>query len=119
MKENIEEEHINILKRAYQLFNARRVEALLALMTNDVHWPNGWEGGYVNGKEEVRLYWTRQWQQLNPTVEPIGFQKMSDARIKVSVHQLVKSLNGEIVFDGVVNHTYRFANGLISEMEIS
>jgi len=55
MKENIAEDYTNILKRAYGLFNTRQVEALLELMTNDVHWPNGWEGGYVNGKEEVKF----------------------------------------------------------------
>ena len=113
------EEYIDVLKRAYQLFNNREVEPLLALMTHDVHWPNGWEGGYVNGKEEVKLYWTRQWQQLNPVVEPIEFEKTDETRIKVKVHQLVKSIAGEMVFNGTVYHTYRFENGLISEMDIS
>jgi hypothetical protein len=34
-------------------------------MDADVHWPNGWEGGYVEGHDEVRDYLTRQWKELH------------------------------------------------------
>jgi hypothetical protein len=38
----------------------RARDAVLAHMTDDVDWPNAWEGGRVAGKEAVREYWTRQ-----------------------------------------------------------
>ena len=41
-----------LITRAYEAFNARDIDALLSLMHPDVHWPNGWEGGYVEGITE-------------------------------------------------------------------
>jgi nuclear transport factor 2 (NTF2) superfamily protein len=114
----MEGEYKDILRRAYRSFNNRNINDVLSLMIDGVRWPNGWEGGYVNGKEEVKEYWTRQWQQLNPIVEPIEFNQSVDGRIQVNVHQLVRNLTGEVIFDGQVNHVYRFQNGLIAEMEI-
>ena len=52
----------------YVAFNARDIGAILAVMTEDVEWPNGWEGGVVRGHAEVRDYWTRQWAAIDPTV---------------------------------------------------
>ncbi len=44
-------------------------------MTPDVSWPKASEGGRITGKEEIRAYWTRQWDEFNPKVEPLA---MSD-----------------------------------------
>src|SRR5436309_1369815 len=41
-------------KRLYDAFNARELDALLDMMTPDVDWPNGWEGGRVVGREALR-----------------------------------------------------------------
>jgi nuclear transport factor 2 (NTF2) superfamily protein len=87
--------HQNLLKRAYDAFNARNIDAVLLLMHRDVHWPNGWEGGYVDGHDEVRDYWTRQWREIDPHVESISFKEREDGRIEVEVHQLVKDLQGK------------------------
>jgi hypothetical protein len=35
------------------------------------------EGGFVRGHDGVRSYWTRQWQVLDPTVEPLVFTAVS------------------------------------------
>ncbi|RXH56665.1 hypothetical protein GRAN_3522 [Granulicella sibirica] len=37
---------------------------------------------------------------------------------EVRVHQLVKSLGGDVLFDGEVWHVYTIANGLIERMEL-
>src|SRR5205085_3557006 len=37
-------------------FNAREIAAVLGAMTEDVDWPNAWEGGRLRGKEAVRDY---------------------------------------------------------------
>lgn len=110
--------YIQLLTNAYTFFNARNIDAVLALMHKNVHWPNGWEGGYVEGHDAVRDYWTRQWAALNPKVVPLSFKELSDGRIEAAVQQTVKDLQGNIVFDGVVNHIYTITNGLISTMEI-
>jgi hypothetical protein len=49
----------NVLSEAYTASNARDTDKVLRLMHADVPRPNGWEGGYVKGQNEVREYWTR------------------------------------------------------------
>ena len=34
---------------------------MLAVLADDVAWANGMDGGHVHGREAVREYWTRQW----------------------------------------------------------
>jgi hypothetical protein len=107
-----------LLQQAYALFNARELEAVLALMHPDVDWPNGMEGGWVYGHDEVREYWTRQWQVPDPHVEPVGFREESDGRIAVSVHQVVYDKSGALLIDRTIEHVYRIESGLIRKMEI-
>jgi len=38
-----------LLRRAYEAFNARDLDAALALMHRDVDWPNAIDGGRVRG----------------------------------------------------------------------
>src|SRR5262245_64384505 len=94
----------DLLKNVYSAFNARDVEAVLAVMSADVDWPNGWEGGRIYGRQSVRDYWTRQWAAIDPHVEPIGFETDEPGRIVVKVHQVVRDLEENIIADGVVEH---------------
>ena len=107
-----------LIKQAYDAFNARNIDAVLLLMHADVHWPNGWEGGYVNGHDQVRDYWTRQWKEIDPHVAPISIEAREDGRIEVEVHQVVKDLTGNLLLDGTVQHIYTIENKLIKNMEI-
>jgi hypothetical protein len=107
-----------ILLAAYRDFNARRMDALLARMTPDVEWPNGWEGGFVHGHEGVRDYWTRQWAVLDPHVEPINIREDEQRRYVVEVHQVVRNLEGKVLVDQTVHHAYRLRDGLIERMDI-
>ena len=50
---------VELLKLLYDRFNARDMETVLTAMHEDVVWANGMEGGYVRGREGVRIYWTR------------------------------------------------------------
>ena len=61
------------LTALYVAFNAREIDQLLDAMTDDVDWPNAREGGRLHGKEAIRDYWTRQWSEIDPTVEPVSF----------------------------------------------
>ncbi|HEY6976361.1 MAG TPA: nuclear transport factor 2 family protein [Chitinophagaceae bacterium] len=108
----------HLLKKAYNAFNARNIDEVLLLMHTDVHWPNGWEGGYVDGHEQVREYWTRQWKEIDPHVEPVSFKEREDGRIEVEVHQVVKDLWSKLLSDGMVKHIYTIQDGLIKNMEI-
>jgi hypothetical protein len=108
----------NLLKRAYQHFNNRDIDSVLATMDRDVDWPNGMEGGTEHGHKAVRNYWTRQWKTLNPHVEPIDFTRETDGRINVTVHQVVHNRGGKLLIDQIVHHVYTIESGLIKKMEI-
>ena len=109
---------IELLRSAYTAFNARDINAALALMTPDVAWPKAFKGGFVRGPEKVRAYWTEQWSEINPHVEPVAFYAEEAARILVEVHQVVRDLAGAVVADEHVGHRFTIARGLIQAMEV-
>ena len=90
----------------------------LELMSENVSWPKASEGGRVVGKEEIRSYWTRQWKEFDPHVEPLEVVDQEGGITKVKVHQLVKSLGGDVLSDSEVWHVYTIANGLIERMDL-
>jgi hypothetical protein len=107
-----------LIAEAYSAFNRRDIDGALALMSENVSWPKASEGGRVVGKEEIRAYWTRQWKQFDPHVEPVEAIDREGSKVDVKVHQVVKTLTGEVVSDTVVRHIYTIANGLIKRMDI-
>jgi ketosteroid isomerase-like protein len=107
-----------LLKRLYERFNARDMEALLAAMHPDVLWANGMEGGHVHGHDGVRDYWTRQWAVIDPNVEPIGFTADAEGNAVVEVRQVVRDLKGNTRSDNVVGHIFRIERGQIRRFDI-
>ena len=107
-----------LIAQAYSAFNERDIERALALMSDDVTWPKASEGGTAAGKEEIRAYWTRQWKEFDPHVDPVEILDKGTAGIHVRVHQLVKGIGGNVLFDGEVWHVYTIADRLIQRMEI-
>jgi hypothetical protein len=106
------------LSHVYERFNARDMETVLAAMHEDVTWANGMDGGYVNGKDGVRQYWTRQWAMVNPRVDPIGFSEEPTGKTFVRVHQVVRDLSGTLLADREVSHIFAIEDGLIKRFDI-
>ncbi len=111
-------QNTNMIEQAYSAFNKRDIDGALRLMTEDVSWPKASEGGKVVGKEEIRDYWTRQWGEFEPHVEPLSIIEEDGGKTRVRVHQLVKSLEGEVLWDSEVLHVFTVRNGLIAAMEL-
>ena len=109
---------IELLRAAYAAFNTRDIDAGLALMTPDVAWPMAFKGGFVRGPEEVRAYWTEQWSEINPHVEPIAFHPEDAGRVLVEVHQVVRDLARAVLADEHVGHRFTIEHGLIQAMEV-
>jgi hypothetical protein len=107
-----------LLRSAYEAFNARDIDRVLAMMHPDVDWPNGMEGGRVLGQGAVREYWSRQWEILDPHVEPIAVRQVAPGETLVEVHQVVHDREGKLLVDQTVEHVYRIENGLIRSMQI-
>lgn len=112
------EQLIVVIKKAYNAFNERNIDNALSTMQPDVQWSKAWEGGYISGHNEIRQYWTRQWAEINPKVEPVDFEERENGSLEVKVHQNVKDLKDNLMFDGLVKHVYTFQNGLIKTMDI-
>ena len=107
-----------LIRDLYAYFNARDIDAVLALMAPDVDWPNAWEGGRLHGKDAVRDYWTRQFAAIDGKVEPTRIDVDGDT-VTVTVHQTVRSKDGELLDDREVTHTYAFRDGRIARMDVS
>ena len=107
-----------LIAQAYSAFNRRDIDGALELMSETVSWPKASEGGRVIGKQEIRAYWIRQWKEFDPYVEPLEVIQREAAISEVRVHQIVKSLSGEVLSDTEVWHVFTIANGLIERMDL-
>ena len=107
-----------LMAQAYSAFNRRDIDGALALMREDISWPKASEGGRAVGKEEIRDYWTRQWKEFDPHVEPIEIIDRDGGKVEVRVHQLVKSLGGDVLSDSEVWHVHTIVDGLIERMDL-
>ncbi|HZV75126.1 MAG TPA: OsmC family protein [Conexibacter sp.] len=127
----VEAAHEQLLRRAYDAFNARDLDAALATMHPDVDWPNAFEGGRVQGRDAVRAYWTRQFGQIDSRVEPTrvraiaagdtaGRDGTSDGatRIAVDIRQVVHDTAGTLLSDRHVIHEYVVRDGLVARMDV-
>ena len=111
-------DHEQLLRAVYAAFNARDIDAAIAAMHPDVDWPNAWEGGRLHGREAVRAYWTRQWAEIDPRVEPVEISALPDGRVAVDVHQSVRDRDGALLVDGSVRHVYELRDGLVTRMDV-
>lgn len=107
-----------LIEQGYSAFNRRDIDGALALMTEDVSWPKASEGGKIVGKEEIRAYWTRQWGEFDPHVEPLAITEGDGGKVHVRVHQLVKNLQGDVLSDSEVLHIFTVKNDLIAAMNL-
>ena len=109
---------VELLRAAYAAFNARDIDAALATMAPDVAWPRAFKGGCVRGHQEVRDYWTEQWAEIDPHVEPTSFHPEGDGRVLVGVHQVVRDRAGGLLTDAQIGHRFTIECGLIRVMEV-
>lgn len=106
------------LQSLYDAFNKREIETIISLMRPDVKWANGLEGGFVYGRDAVREYWISQFQNIQPELETLNFETDASGRHIVSVHQVVKDLQGNVLADMMVRQIFTIEGGLISRYEI-
>lgn len=119
------DEDIEVLERIYTCFNARDMDGVLAVLTDDVAWANGMDGGHVHGREAVREYWTRQWSMVSPHVEPSGFHRAADGAIVADVRQTITELDGKPLqgqahglASKMVGHVFRLRAGKVARFDI-
>ncbi len=102
------------LQNLYEAFNKREIETIISLMRPDVKWANGMEGGFVHGRDAVREYWRKQFEIVQPQLEPLNFETDENDRSVVTVHQIVRDLDGKLLMEKTLQQIFTFENGLIS-----
>ncbi len=110
--------HQKFLQNLYDAFNKREIEKIIALMHPDVKWANGLEGGFVYGRDAVREYWTNQFKDIQAELETLKFETDENNRNVVTVHQIIKDLQGNVLADAAVHQIFTIENGLITLYEI-
>jgi ketosteroid isomerase-like protein len=106
------------LQNLYDAFNKREIEKIISLMRPDVKWANGLEGGFVHGRDAVREYWTAQFKNIQPELETLKFETDENNRNIVTVHQIIKDLQGNVLADVTVHQIFTIEDDLISLYEI-
>ena len=106
------------MRRTYAAFNARDIDAVIAVLHPDVDWPNAWEGGRVRGHAAVRSIGPGSSRRSTRRVEPQSFALTPDGRVVIDVHQVVRDRTGAIIADRPVQHVYHLRDGLIDHMEV-
>lgn len=111
-------EHQQFLQNLYDAFNKRDIETSVAKMHPNVKWANGLEGGFVYGRDQVREYWTNQFKMILPELEALKFETDEQNRSVVTVHLIVKDLDGKVLADEEVLQIFTIENNLITLYEI-
>jgi limonene-1,2-epoxide hydrolase len=107
-----------LLQSLYAAFNNRELETIISVMSPDVKWANGVEGGFVHGRDAVREYWTNQYKVIQVQLETLKFEMDEKNRNVVTVHQIVKDLQGNLLADMTVKQIFTIDNGAIVLYEI-
>jgi hypothetical protein len=111
-------ERIVFLERAYCHFNERRIDDLLAMMTEDVQWPNAANGTVLEGKAAISPYWKAQFGVSDPTVIPTDFFPVGNELVAV-IKQRILDRQGELLAPpSTVFHRYTFRDDLVSRMVV-
>jgi SnoaL-like domain len=107
-----------LLQNLYGAFNNRELETIISVMSPDVKWANGLEGGFVYGRDAVREYWTNQYKVIQVQLETLKFEMDDKNRNVVTVHQIVKDLQGNLLADMTVKQIFTIENDTIVLYEI-
>jgi hypothetical protein len=108
-----------VLRGTYAAFNARDIDAALSALHEDVDWPNMIDGTRAVGHNEIRSYWSRQFDEIDSQVNPKHFAVDLEGRIRVDVHQVLRAKDGSLLDDRMVRHVYTISDGLVIKMDVS
>jgi hypothetical protein len=106
------------LQNLYAAFNKGEIETIISVMHPDVKWANGVEGGFVYGRDAVREYWINQYKVIQVQLEILKFETDENNRNVVTVHQIVRDLQGNLLVDTTLEQIFTIENRLISLYEI-
>ena len=108
---------MQLLLEAYAAYSRQDVDGLLALVSEDVDWPDG--VNRLRGRAAVRAYWLDQWTRTRTHDHPVAFTRRPDGRIAVRVSQVVRTLDGALTSTGSFDHLHLVIDGRLVRLDIS
>lgn len=102
----------------YQSFNDRDLDAVLEALAPDVDWPNGWMGGRLSGREEVREYWERQWNEIRPQILVRNVRERDNGTIEARVRLIMRDTSGQVLDRSEITHVYEFVGRHVRAMTV-
>ena len=106
------------LRALYESFNERDLEAVLAAMAPDVDWPNGWEGGRLLGRDEVRLTGSVSGGRSGPTMIVRNVADRPDGTVEARVRLVVRDPAGSVLERSEVTHVHEFEGPRVRRMTV-
>jgi hypothetical protein len=85
------------IEQAYSAFNKRDIASALALMRREL--AQGFGGRQDCRKRRNPRLLDSTMGEFDPHVEPLAITEEDGGRVRVRVHQLVKSLEGDVLSD--------------------
>lgn len=105
------------IARLYAAFNARDFDGCVAMMADDVVWPDEAEDGLLKGREAVRAYFTEVTAPLRAHYDVVSLDTTPEGRVDALTRQTITSAaDGSLWSSTRVIHRYSFQNGLIVRM---
>lgn len=105
-----------LIEQAYAAYNRQDTDALLACVSENVDWPDG--QARLRGKQDLRIYWTRQWTETRTHDEVLEIATPMPDRAIVRIGQVVRALTGAVVSAGTFEHAYLIKDCLIMRLDI-
>jgi ketosteroid isomerase-like protein len=112
------QENVEIVRRAYQLAEARGPEGFLELVTDDIVWisdPRFPGGGRHNGKKNVRRWLTELWIYDEVSIDVEEIIDLDDRALGIT--QCHGAPRGAPPVDWTWCHLVAFRDGLISQAQ--
>jgi hypothetical protein len=95
-----------LLQNLYDAFNRREIDRIIELMDVNVKWANGMEGGFIYGSERVREYWQKQFETIDPQLEPLKFETDERDRRIVTIKQIVRDFPLNLLLKQIVRQIF-------------
>ena len=107
------------LTEAYERFNHRDIDGLLAMMTDDVEWPDMINGTVLRDKSAIRDYWQGQFAAASPVVTPLEVFDVDEDVVVVIDQQVFDHQGNPLAPATTVFHRYTFDGDQVRRMVVS
>jgi len=115
----IDVDRVARVRSAYEKFNHQDIEGLLAIMTEDVEWPDIREGSELQGKDAFRNYLKNVMAATTPWVTLGELFEVGDVVVAMAYHQAYGDDDRLLGPPRSVYERFSFRGDLIARIELT